>query len=40
MTLRAGILSGLAILGMVLFGVWLFAPSVFAEAGSLLDGHH
>jgi uncharacterized membrane protein YdjX (TVP38/TMEM64 family) len=38
MTLRAGILSGLAILGMVLFGVWLFAPSVFAEAGSLLDG--
>jgi uncharacterized membrane protein YdjX (TVP38/TMEM64 family) len=37
MSLRAGILAGLAILGIVLLGVWLFAPSVFAEARSLLD---
>ncbi|MEX2629196.1 MAG: VTT domain-containing protein [Tistlia sp.] len=37
MSLRAGILAGLAILGMTLLGVWLFAPSVFTEARGLLD---
>ncbi|MEN6543291.1 VTT domain-containing protein [Parvibaculum sp.] len=38
MSLRAGILAGLAILGIGLLGVWQFAPSVFTEARGLLDG--
>jgi uncharacterized membrane protein YdjX (TVP38/TMEM64 family) len=38
MGLRAAILAGLAILGIGLLGIWLFAPSVFAEARGLLDG--
>ena len=37
MSLRATILAGLAILGTGLLAVWQFAPSVFAEARSLLD---
>jgi hypothetical protein len=37
MSLRAAILAGLAILGIGLLGVWQFAPSVFAEARSVLD---
>jgi len=37
MRLRATILAGLAILGIGLLAVWQFAPSVFAEARSLLD---
>ncbi|PKP84703.1 MAG: hypothetical protein CVT80_06650 [Alphaproteobacteria bacterium HGW-Alphaproteobacteria-2] len=36
MKLRTGILAGLAILGIGLFAVWLFAPSVFTEARGLL----
>ena len=31
MSLRAGILTGLAILGIVLLGVWFIAPSALAE---------
>ncbi|WP_425418408.1 TVP38/TMEM64 family protein [Oricola indica] len=38
MSLRVAILAGLAIFGIVLLGVWLVAPSVFAEARGLLDG--
>ncbi len=38
MNLRAIILVALAILAIALLGVWLFAPSVFAEARGLLDG--
>lgn len=38
MTLRAIILVALAILGIVLLGVWQFAPSVFTEARGLMDG--
>ncbi|WLS08511.1 VTT domain-containing protein [Shinella sumterensis] len=37
MSLRAAILAGLAILGIGLLAVWQFAPSVFAEARSLLE---
>lgn len=37
MSLRAGIVAGIAILGIALLGVWLFAPSVFTEARALLD---
>lgn len=37
MSLRAAILAGLAILGIALFGVWQFAPSLFTEARGLLD---
>jgi uncharacterized membrane protein YdjX (TVP38/TMEM64 family) len=37
-SLRAGILAGLAIFGIGLLGVWLFAPSIFTEARGLLDG--
>ena len=37
MSLRATILTGLAILGIGLLAVWQFAPSVFAEARSLLE---
>nr|WP_286173975.1 VTT domain-containing protein [Rhodobacter sp. NTK016B] len=36
--MRAIILVALAILGIVLLGVWQFAPSVFAEARGLMDG--
>jgi len=36
MSLRVTILAGLAILGIGLLAVWQFAPSVFAEARSLL----
>ena len=38
MSLRVAILAGLTIFGIVLLGVWLVAPSVFAEARGLLDG--
>lgn len=38
MSLRVALLAGLAIFGIVLFGVWLVAPSVFAEARGVLDG--
>ncbi len=37
MGLRGGILATLALLGAALLGVWLFAPSLFAEARGLLD---
>jgi uncharacterized membrane protein YdjX (TVP38/TMEM64 family) len=37
MRLRSVILTGLAIFGIVVLGVWLAAPSVFAEARGLLD---
>ncbi len=37
MRLRVTILAGLAILGIGLLAVWQFAPSVFAEARSLLE---
>jgi uncharacterized membrane protein YdjX (TVP38/TMEM64 family) len=37
MSLRVTILAGLAILGIGLLGIWQFAPSVFAEARSLLE---
>lgn len=40
MSLRAAILTGLAILGIGLLAVWQFAPSVFAEARNLLDVEH
>ena len=38
MSLRATILVGLSILGIALFGVWQFAPSVFTEVRGLMDG--
>ncbi len=38
MSLRAGVVAGLAILGIGLLGVWQFAPSMFNEARGLLDG--
>jgi uncharacterized membrane protein YdjX (TVP38/TMEM64 family) len=37
MSLRAAILTGLAILGLGLLAIWEFAPSVFAEARELLE---
>lgn len=37
MSLRVGILGGLAILGIVLIGVWLFAPSVITHARGYLE---
>jgi uncharacterized membrane protein YdjX (TVP38/TMEM64 family) len=37
MSLRAAILTGLAILGIGLLAIWEFAPSVFAEARELLE---
>jgi uncharacterized membrane protein YdjX (TVP38/TMEM64 family) len=37
MSLRATILAGLAILGIGLLAVWVFAPSVFTEARDLLE---
>jgi uncharacterized membrane protein YdjX (TVP38/TMEM64 family) len=38
MSLRAAILAALAILAIVLLGVWQFTPSVFNEARGLMDG--
>ena len=38
MSLRTVILTGLAILGIALLGLWLLAPSVFTEVRGLLDG--
>ncbi len=37
MSLQAGILAGLAIVGIALLGIWLFAPSVFTEAQRMLN---
>lgn len=37
MSLRVGIVAGLAILGIGLLGVWQFAPSAFTAARGLLD---
>ncbi|KAB2886045.1 MAG: TVP38/TMEM64 family protein [Albidovulum sp.] len=37
MRLRAGISAGLAILGIVLFGVWLISPSALADVRGYLD---
>jgi uncharacterized membrane protein YdjX (TVP38/TMEM64 family) len=38
MSLRAVILSALAIFGIALLGIWQFAPSVLTEARGLMDG--
>lgn len=38
MSLRASILVVIAISGVALLGIWLFAPSVFAEARELMNG--
>jgi uncharacterized membrane protein YdjX (TVP38/TMEM64 family) len=40
MSLRAILLVAMAILGIAMLGVWLFAPSAFAEARGLMDGEH
>ena len=40
MSLRAIILVAMAILGIAMLGVWLFAPSAFTEALGLMDGKH
>ncbi|MBI1292413.1 hypothetical protein GC173_14430 [bacterium] len=40
MSLRAIILVAMAILGIAMLGVWLFAPSAFTEARGLMDGKH
>src|SRR6056297_3193991 len=37
MTLRTSLLTGIAILGLALLGLWLYAPSVMAEARGLLE---
>ncbi|MGM0743483.1 MAG: TVP38/TMEM64 family protein [Pseudomonadota bacterium] len=37
MTLRTSLLTGMAILGLALLGLWLYAPSVMAEARGLLE---
>ena len=37
MSLRPAIVAGLAILGIALVGIWLFAPSVFTEAQRMLS---
>lgn len=37
MSLRAGILTTMAVLGLSLLGVWLFTPAVLIEAQRLLD---
>lgn len=37
MSLRTAMIAGVAILGIGLIGVWLFAPSAFAEVRELLD---
>jgi uncharacterized membrane protein YdjX (TVP38/TMEM64 family) len=38
MSLRLSILATLAIFGIAVIGVWVFAPSAFSEASRLLDG--
>ncbi|TDE33350.1 TVP38/TMEM64 family protein [Antarcticimicrobium sediminis] len=38
MSLRAFIILAMAVLGIVLLGVWKFAPSMFTEALALMDG--
>lgn len=38
MSPRTGIFATLLILGIVLLGIWLFAPSVFPEMRELMDG--
>ncbi|ASM71566.1 MULTISPECIES: TVP38/TMEM64 family protein [Roseobacteraceae] len=38
MSLRLSILAILAIFGIAVIGVWVFAPSAFSEASRLLDG--
>ncbi|GAW37087.1 TVP38/TMEM64 family inner membrane protein YdjZ [Roseovarius sp. A-2] len=38
MTLRTSLLTGMAILGLALLGLWLYAPSVMAEARGVLEG--
>ncbi len=38
MSLRAIILLAMAVLGIVLLGVWQFAPSMFTEARGLMEG--
>ncbi|MEI4197922.1 TVP38/TMEM64 family protein [Roseovarius sp. E0-M6] len=38
MTLRTSLLTGMAILGLALLGLWLYAPSAMAEARGLLEG--
>ena len=37
MSLRGGILATMAVLGLALLGVWLFAPAVLIEVQRLLD---
>lgn len=37
MSLRAGILAGLALLGLCFIGAWMFAPAAFAAARELMD---
>ena len=37
MSLRGGILAAMAVLGLALFGVWLFAPAALTEVQRLLD---
>ncbi|MCQ0092983.1 TVP38/TMEM64 family protein [Roseovarius sp. M141] len=38
MSLRAIILLAMAVLGIVLLGVWQFAPSIFTEARGVMEG--
>ena len=38
MSLRVIILAAMAILGIAVLGVWLFAPSAFTEVRGLMDG--
>ncbi len=38
MSPRLSILASLAIFGIAVIGVWIFAPSVFSKASGLLDG--
>ena len=40
MTPRTASVVGLALLGVAFVGLWLFAPSVFTDAGRLLDSAH
>lgn len=37
MSLRGGILATMAVLGLALLGVWLFAPAALIEVQRLLD---
>lgn len=37
MSVRSGILATMAVLGLALLGVWLFAPGAFSEVQSLLN---